>query len=55
MAKKTGKHVKTKKGELGYTKNADPLVNGKVCVYLVDGDRKILCDPDTLKVIGYYD
>lgn len=51
--KHTGKLVQTKLGD-GYTKNDDALINGKVPVYLTDG-RKVLCNPEKLKVIGYYD
>jgi hypothetical protein len=46
--------VVTKTGLKGRTKNADTLVNSKVPVYLEDGKR-MLCTPETLKVIGYYD
>lgn len=49
----SGALVKTKLGE-GYTKNSDNLVNGKVPVYLHDG-RKILCNPEKIKILGYYD
>jgi len=58
MAKKTGKLVETKQG-IGYTKNSDTLINGKVPVYLSkpgEGNPpRILCDPKNIKIIGYYD
>ena len=53
------KIVKTQSGKKGYVYNK-PLVDGKVKVYVVDekfqltGD-KLLCLPDTIKVIGYKD
>jgi hypothetical protein len=49
----TGKIVRTKLGE-GYTINSEKLVHGKVVVYLEDG-RKVLCDPEKLKLVGFYD
>ena len=58
MANKTGKLVETKFG-LGYTKNSDDPINGKIPVYLNNpkegSPKKILCDPKNIKVIGYYD
>ncbi len=54
-SKNSGKLVKTKNGELGYTKSTDPLINGKQPVYLSKSDKKILCDPTNLKILGYYD
>ena len=58
MSKKTGKLVQTKQG-IGYTKNSDALINGKVAVYLSKPGEKnpprILCTPENIKVIGYYD
>ena len=48
-----GKIVKTKLGE-GHTKNKEKLVNGKVPVYLNDG-RKVLCNPEKIKILGFYD
>lgn len=58
MAKKIGKLVETKHG-LGYTKNSDDLINGKIPVYLSkpgEGNApRMLCDPKNVKVIGYYD
>ena len=56
--KKIGKLVETKQG-LGYTKNTDELINGKIAVYLSkpgEGNPpRILCSPENVKVIGYYD
>lgn len=49
----TGKIVKTKLGE-GYTINSEKLVQGKTIVHLEDG-RKILCDPEKLKLVRFYD
>lgn len=54
-SKKTGKIVKTAKGQIGYTINSEPLVNGKVRVYLSKTNEKLLCDPAKLKIIEYYD
>lgn len=52
--KNSGKLVQTKQGD-GYTKNTDPLINGKICVYLSHTGKKILCDPKNVKTLGYYD
>ncbi len=54
MKKSAGMLVETKHG-IGYTKNTDKLINGKQPVYLSQNEAKILCDPDKLKVVGYYD
>ena len=56
--KKTGRLAETKQG-IGYTKNSDALINGKICVYLskpgANNPPRILCDPKNVKVLGYYD
>lgn len=49
----SGAIVKVKLGD-GITKNEDKLIYGKVPVYLNDG-RKVLCTPEKIKIIGYYD
>lgn len=51
--KHTGKIVRTKFGD-GYTINSEKMIQGKVVVYLEDG-RKILCNPEKLKLLGFYD
>lgn len=51
---KGGLVVKTKTGKTGHTKHSDDLVNGKVPVYLDDGG-KMLCTPNTLTHVGYWD
>ncbi len=48
-----GKIVETKQGK-GQTKNSDKLFNGKIFVYLENG-KKILCSPENIKLIGFYD
>lgn len=49
----SGMIVETKLGR-GQTKNNDCTVGGKIPVYLDDG-RKLLCSPEKLRIIGYYD
>lgn len=49
-----GMIVQTKTGDIGQTIKGDDFVNGKVKVYLLKDNKKILCDPKTLVVIGYY-
>ncbi len=52
--KNTGKLVQTKHGD-GYTISSDGLINGKLPVYISKTKQKILCDPATVKILGYYD
>jgi len=52
--------VKTKNGIKGRIYHFKGLINGKVPVYPEIGnlnysDKAILCDPNTLKVIGFID
>ena len=67
--KKSGYLVETKDGKLGRTRHDKGIVNGKVPVYIAtkvqdfDGlkvpvefsDTGTLCDPKTLKHIGFID
>jgi len=51
--KKAGQIVQTKTGLTGITYNRESLVNGKIKVYTENG--KLLCDPTTLKLVGFID
>lgn len=67
--KRSGYIVETKNGKLGRTIHEKGLINGKVPVYLATkihedlnmkvpllfSDKAILCDPGTLKHIGFID
>lgn len=60
--KSPGLLVKTKKDKIGRTYHLKPLINNKFAVYLEKEGTKdefeekaILCEPGTLKVIGYID
>lgn len=58
--KDSGRIVETKSGKRGRTYNKKPLILGKVPVYLeiapnVYSDKGVLCDPKTLKIIGFID
>ena len=57
MSKDSGYLVETKTGKKGRTYHRDNKVNGKIVVYIdVDGKEvKMLCDPETVKIIGYVD
>jgi hypothetical protein len=57
MSKDSGYLVETKTGKQGRTYHRDNKVNGKVVVYIeVDGKEvKILCIPETIKIIGFVD
>jgi len=53
----SGYLVKTKTGKEGRTYHRESLVNKKMVVYVeVDGkEMKMLCDPKTIKIIGFVD
>lgn len=57
MGKNSGYIVETKTGKKGRTFHREGLVNKKIIVHVeIDGnDVKMLCDPDTIKVIGFID
>ncbi len=60
MAKNLGLIVQTKTGKTGRTYHNKCIINGKVPVYLeVDNksysDKAILCEPNSLKQIGFID
>lgn len=58
MARRSGYVVRTKTGERGRTYHDEPLVDGKQRVYVFQkgGEPlKMLCDPETLTVIGFAD
>lgn len=57
MSKNSGYLVITKTGKKGRTYHRDVKVNGKTVVYIeIDGKEiKMLCDPETIKVVGYVD
>lgn len=50
---RSGRIVETKKGLIGKVYNDDIFHGEKVKVYTEKG--KMLCVPDTLKVIGFFD
>ena len=58
MGKNSGYIVQTKTGKNGRTYHKDKLINKKQIVY-VEGEAgktiKILCDPKSLKIVGYVD
>lgn len=53
MKKRSGKIVETKNGDIGKTYNDEPYINGKIRVYI--GSSNLLCDPDSLKLKGFFD
>lgn len=57
---KSGYLVETKNGKSGRTYHSKGLINDKVPVYLetskfMYSDKAILCNPKTLKMIGFID
>jgi hypothetical protein len=58
MSKDSGYLVETKTGKEGRTYHREGLVNKKMVVHIKndDGkDLKMLCDPQTIKIIGFVD
>jgi hypothetical protein len=57
MSKDSGYLVETKTGKQGRTYHRENLINKKLVVHVeINGkDMKMLCDPDTVKIIGYKD
>jgi len=57
MGMNSGYLVKTKNGKEGRTYHREGLVNKKMVVHInVDEkDVKMLCDPKTIKIIGFMD
>jgi hypothetical protein len=57
MSKDSGYLVETKSGKEGRTYHREGLVNKKMVVHVeVDGkEMKMLCDPKTIKIIGFVD
>ena len=57
MSKNSGYLVETKTGLKGRTYHSENLVNKKIIVHIDKGDKvvKMLCDPDSLKIVGFTD
>ena len=57
MSKDAGYLVETKTGKKGRTYHREKKINKKTVVHIdVDGkDVKMLCDPNSLKIIGFVD
>lgn len=58
MSKDAGYLVKTKTGKEGRTYHREGLMNKKTVVHIIDengNEVKMLCDPKSLKIIGYVD
>ena len=57
MSINSGYLVKTKTGKEGRTYHRDNKLNNKVIVYVfINGKEvKMLCDPETIEIIGFVD
>lgn len=55
MSKDSGYLVETKSGKKGRTYHRETLVKKKQIVHIDGTDVPMLCDPKTLKIIGYID
>lgn len=51
--KKSGYLVETKDGKKGRMYHDKGEINGKIPVYVTGEEKPRLCDPDSLKVIGF--
>jgi hypothetical protein len=57
MSKDAGYLVETKTGKQGRTYHREGLVNKKMVVHIEEDGKtiKMLCDPQTVKIIGFVD
>lgn len=57
MSADSGYLVETKTGKQGRTYHRENKINGKIVVYVLVEDKevKMLCNPETIKIIGYVD
>lgn len=55
MSKKSGYLVETKTGKRGRTYHSEGLVNDKIIVHIEGEIKPLLCDPQTIKIIGFVD
>jgi hypothetical protein len=53
--KNPGYFVETKTGKKGKTYHREGLVNKKQVVHIEGEKLPLLCDPKTIKIIGYFD
>ena len=53
--KKLGNIVKTKTGKSGRVYRGEKKVRGKVVVHLDNEEIPMLCDPQTITIIGKFD
>jgi hypothetical protein len=57
MSKDSGYLVETKTGKQGRTFHREGLVNKKMVVHIEEDGKtvKMLCDPNSVKIIGFVD
>lgn len=57
MAKKknTGYLVETKNGQTGKVFHKEKFIKNKIVVHIDKYENPILCEPETLKIVGYFD
>lgn len=53
--KNPGYIVETKTGKIGKTYHREGLINKKTVVHVEGMELPMLCDPKSLKIIGYFD
>lgn len=55
LQKNPGCLVETKTGKRGKTYYREGYVKGKLVVHVDEMELPLLCDPNTVKIIGYFD
>ena len=55
MSKTAGYLVETKTGKKGRTYHREGLINKKMIVHVEEMELPLLCDPKTIKIVGYID
>jgi len=55
MPKDSGYIIETKTGKQGRTYHREGLINKKIIVHIEGEKIPLLCDPKTIKIIGFID
>ena len=53
--KNTGYVVKTKSGKTGKIFHNEKFINDKIIVHVDNYEKPVLCDPNTIEIVGYFD
>lgn len=57
MAKKknSGYLVETKTGKKGKIFHDEKFINNKIVVHIINYEHPILCTPESIKIVGYFE